>query len=117
MKKSIKTALIILLILIVGIFIHPQKVIFEPKISGKVIDENGNPISDAIVSRIEELETINDKYGYFDYSEYKSQTTKTDKNGIDFNYYRYTGKLNKLDIKEVVLAYNCDSLRGVFCFS
>lgn len=43
--------------------------------------------------------------------------TKTDKNGIDFNYYRYTGKLNNLDIKEVVLAYNCDSLRGVFCFS
>ncbi|MFN7044367.1 MAG: hypothetical protein ACK4M1_04155 [Flavobacterium sp.] len=81
MKKSIKTALIILLILIVGIFIHPQKVIFEPKISGKVIDVNGNPIKDAIVSRIEELETINKKYGYFDYSEYKSQTTKTDKNG------------------------------------
>lgn len=43
--------------------------------------------------------------------------TKTDKNGIDFNYYRYTGKLNNLDVKEVVLAYNCDALRGVFCFS
>jgi hypothetical protein len=43
--------------------------------------------------------------------------TKTDKNGIDFNYYRYTGKLNNLNVKEVVLAYNCDVLRGVFCFS
>jgi hypothetical protein len=43
--------------------------------------------------------------------------TKTDKNGIDFNYYRYTGKLNNLGAKEIVLAYNCDVLRGVFCFS
>ena len=43
--------------------------------------------------------------------------TKTDKNGIDFNYYRYTGKLNNLGVKEIVLAYNCDVLRGVFCFS
>lgn len=43
--------------------------------------------------------------------------TKTDKNGIDFNYYRYTGKLDNLGVKEIVLAYNCDVLRGVFCFS
>lgn len=43
--------------------------------------------------------------------------TKTDNNGVDFNYYRYLGKLNDLVIKEVILAYNCDFLRGVFCFS
>lgn len=49
---------------------------------------------------------------YLDYVE-----TKTDKNGMDFNYYRYTGELNNLNVKEVVLAYNCDVLRGVFCFS
>jgi hypothetical protein len=43
--------------------------------------------------------------------------TKTDKNGIDFNYYRYTGKLDSLGAKELVLVYNCDVLRGIFCFS
>lgn len=81
MKKSIKIVLTILLILVVGIFIHPKKVIYVPKISGKVIDVNGNPIKDAIVSRIEELETVNEKYGYFEYTEYKTQTTKTNENG------------------------------------
>ncbi len=81
MRKSTKIFLIILLIFIIGIFIHPSKVIYVPKITGKIIGEDGKPISDAIISRIEELETVNKKYGYFDYKKYKSQTTKTDENG------------------------------------
>ena len=81
MKKSTKIFLTVLLILIIGIFIHPSKVIYVPKITGKVIDENGNPLKDAIVSRIEELETVNKKWGYYEYTKYKSQTTKTDENG------------------------------------
>jgi hypothetical protein len=81
MKKSTKIFLTVLLILIIGIFIHPSKVIYVPKITGKVIDENGNPLRDAIVSRIEELETVNKKWGYYEYTKYKSQTTKTDENG------------------------------------
>ena len=81
MKKSTKIFLSVLLILIIGIFIHPSKVIYVPKITGKVIDENGNPLKDAIVSRIEELETVNKKWGYYEYTKYKSQTTKTDENG------------------------------------
>lgn len=81
MKKSTKIFLTIFLILIIGIFIHPKKVVYVPKITGKVTDENGNAIRNAIVSRIEELETVNEKYGYFDYTKYKSQTTKTDENG------------------------------------
>ena len=40
--------------------------------------------------------------------------TKTDKNGINYNYYRFKGKLLDKKIKEIVLAYNCDILRGVF---
>jgi len=40
--------------------------------------------------------------------------TKVDDNGIEFNYYRYTGNLDNLDVEEVILAYNCDVLRGVF---
>jgi len=81
MKKSTKIFLTALLILIIGIFIHPSKVIYVPKIKGKVIDENGNPLRGAIVSRIEELETVNKKWGYYEYTKYKSQTTKSDKNG------------------------------------
>ena len=81
MKKSTKIFLTILIILIIGIFIHPSKVIYVPKITGKVIDENGNPLRNAIVSRIEELETVNKKWGYYEYTKYKSQTTKTNENG------------------------------------
>ena len=40
--------------------------------------------------------------------------TKTDKNGINYDYYRFKGKLLDKKIKEIVLAYNCDILRGVF---
>lgn len=39
--------------------------------------------------------------------------TKTDKNGINYDYYRFKGKLPAKKIKEIVLAYNCDVLRGV----
>ncbi len=40
--------------------------------------------------------------------------TKLDKNGIEFDFYRYTGNLDNLDVEEIILAYNCDILRGVF---
>ena len=40
--------------------------------------------------------------------------TKLDKNGIEFDFYRYIGNLDNLDVEEVILAYNCDVLRGVF---
>jgi hypothetical protein len=40
--------------------------------------------------------------------------TKTDKNGINYDHYRFKGKLPDKKIKEIVLAYNCDILRGVF---
>jgi hypothetical protein len=47
--------------------------------------------------------------------EYKE--TKTDKNGLDYDYYRYVGDLNSIEVKTVILIYNCDVLRGAFCFS
>ena len=81
MKKSTKIFIAVFLILVIGIFIHPSKVIYIPKITGKVIDENRNPLKGAIVSRIEELETVNKKWGYFEYTKYRTQTTKTDQNG------------------------------------
>ena len=40
--------------------------------------------------------------------------TKTDKNGLDYDYFKFIGKLSHEKVKEVVLAYNCDILRGVF---
>ncbi len=40
--------------------------------------------------------------------------TKTDKNGLDYDYFKFMGKLSNEKVKEVVLAYNCDVLRGLF---
>ena len=40
--------------------------------------------------------------------------TKTDNNGLDYDYFKFIGKLSNEKIKEIVLAYNCDILRGVF---
>ena len=40
--------------------------------------------------------------------------TKTDKNGIDYDYFRYIGEMELQNIKQLVLVYNCDVLRGVF---
>lgn len=40
--------------------------------------------------------------------------TKTDKNGIDYDYFKYTGMLTNDKVKEIVLAYNCDILREIF---
>jgi hypothetical protein len=40
--------------------------------------------------------------------------TKTDKNGIDYDYFKYLGKLLDESAEEIILAYNCDILRGVF---
>jgi len=77
----IKTTLIILGILILGLFIHPQKVIYEAKISGKVVDENGIPIQNATISRMEEKSRKNKKQGYIEYTKYKSQSVKTNENG------------------------------------
>ena len=43
--------------------------------------------------------------------------TKTDKNGVDYDYYRHTGSINSIEMKKMILVYNCDVLRGVFCFN
>jgi hypothetical protein len=81
MKKAIKIILTIILIFFIGLFIRPQKVFYEAKIIGKVIDEAGNPISDAIVYRIEKEYYINKEIGSNESKEYKSQSVRTDKNG------------------------------------
>jgi hypothetical protein len=39
--------------------------------------------------------------------------TKTDKYGVDYNYFRYIGEMKIQNIKQVILVYNCDVLRGV----
>lgn len=48
MKKAGKIILILVIL-----FIHPEKVIYEPKI----VAQNGNPIENGIVARIEESES------------------------------------------------------------
>ena len=62
-NRVIKVIIGIFLIFIIGLFIRPQKVIYEAKISGKVIDENGIPIKNAVVSRIEEKRWKNKQWG------------------------------------------------------
>ena len=83
-KRIVKGILIILGLLIFGLFVHPQKVIYEAKISGKVVDENGIPIKNATVSRIEEKRWKNKEFGYEEHSEFKSQTVNTDAFGNFF---------------------------------
>ena len=63
MKKSTKIFLTVFLIIIIGIFIHPQKVIYEANIIGKIIDENNKPVYNATVYRIEKEYFINEKIG------------------------------------------------------
>jgi hypothetical protein len=40
--------------------------------------------------------------------------TKTDKNGIDYDYFKFKGKLTNERGEALILAYNCDILRGIF---
>lgn len=81
MKKRKKIVFIVLLLIFVGIFIHPERIVYEPKIEGKVLNLEGKPIENATVSRIEEKSWKNEKFGYYEYEEFISQTVKTDKNG------------------------------------
>ena len=86
MKKSTKIFFLILLILIIGIFIHPQKVIYEANIEGKIIDENNKPIINATVYRIEKEYYINEKIGSHESRDLRTESVKTDKNG-NFKFY------------------------------
>lgn len=81
MKRRYKIILIIFSILIITLFIHPSKIIYEPKVVGKILGENNKPIPNATVSSIQENETINEEYGYYEHKDHISQTVKTDING------------------------------------
>ena len=86
MKKSTKIFFLILLIGIIGIFIHPQKVIYEANVEGKVIDENNKPVINATVYRIEKEYYINEKIGSNESRDLRTESVKTDKNG-NFKFY------------------------------
>ncbi|WP_179020466.1 carboxypeptidase-like regulatory domain-containing protein [Winogradskyella forsetii] len=76
MKKIGTIIIIAVLLFLIGLFVRPEKVIYLPKITGQVIDQNGNPIQNAVVARIEQNELNNN-----DYEKFKSQTDTTDLNG------------------------------------
>jgi hypothetical protein len=42
--------------------------------------------------------------------------TKSDSIGISYDYYIYTERVNKTQYNKLILVYNCDILRGLFCF-
>ena len=48
---------------------------------GKISDQNGKPIENATVSRIEEKSWKNKEFGYIENEKFKSQIVKTDING------------------------------------
>ncbi len=81
MKNSTKIFLIIILILIIGIFIHPRKVIYEANIEGKVIDENNKPVFNATVHRIEKEYYIYKEIGSNESKDLRTESAKTDKHG------------------------------------
>jgi len=81
MKKNRKIISICILLIFIGIFIHPEKVVYQPKLTGKVTDQNGKPIERATVARIEGKSWKNKEFGYYEYEEFKSQIVKTDLNG------------------------------------
>ena len=81
MKKSTKIFFLILLILIIGIFVHPQKVIYEANVNGKVVDENNKPVINATVYRIEKEYYINEEIGSNESRDLRTESVKTDKNG------------------------------------
>jgi hypothetical protein len=56
---------------------------------------------------------IGDEFALHEF-ELEYMETKTDKNGIDYDYFKFTGKLSDKRVKLILLAYNCDVLRGVF---
>ena len=86
MKKIIKIILVIILIFITLLFVRPQKVIYEAKITGKIIDEAGNPISNATIYRIEKEYFKNKEIGSIESKELRTETVNTDKNG-NFKFY------------------------------
>ncbi len=86
MKKSTKFFFLIFLIIIIGIFIHPQKIIYAANIQGKVIDENNNPVINATVYRIEKEYYINQEIGSNESRDLRTESIKTDKNG-SFKFY------------------------------
>lgn len=84
MKRIFKIILAIIIVFITLLFIRPQKVIYEAKITGKLIDENKKPIFNATVYRIEEEYFIDEKIGSNESTELRTESVKTDKNG---NFY------------------------------
>ena len=83
MKKYKKQILIGLFLILIGIFIHPRKVIYEPKISGKVTDERGNPVVKATVTRIGDRYFKNEEFGY--------EESKERKTSQAFRFYKVNG--------------------------
>ena len=98
MKKIIKIILVIILIFITLLFIRPQKVIYQAKITGKIIDEAGNPISNATIYRIEKEYFKNKEIGSIESKELRTESVNTDKNG-NFKFYE------KLHISRLIV--NC----------
>jgi hypothetical protein len=81
LKKTLKSVLFVIILLIVILFIRPQRIYNEPKITGKVLDKNNKPIVCAKVYRITKVSKKNKDYGYFETIEEYTGEANTDNNG------------------------------------
>ena len=80
-KHALKIIVGILLFIVIALFFNPQKVVYQAKINGIVMDENGNPLNGATISRIEEKRGKNKESGYIEHLKYKTEIIKTNENG------------------------------------
>jgi hypothetical protein len=80
MKKRIIIGIFTLTIL-VFLITKPEYVKYQAEVCGEVLNENGKPISNAEISRIEEKISSHPEFGYEVRTPYKSDKTYSDENG------------------------------------
>jgi hypothetical protein len=80
MKKRIIIGIFTLTIL-VFLITKPEYVKYQAEVYGEVLNENGKPISNAEISRIEEIISSHPEFGYEVRTPYKSDKTYSDENG------------------------------------
>jgi len=82
MKKRIFIGVFTLSILaLVFVITKPEYVKYQAEVTGVIINENGKPISNAKISRIEEKINYHPEFGYEVRTPYKSDKAYTDENG------------------------------------
>ena len=82
MKKRLSIGIFTLTILVlVFVITKPEYVKYQAEVYGEILNEDGKPISNAKISRIEEKISSHPEFGYEVRTPYKSEITYSDENG------------------------------------